>query len=69
MKCFNSDCEQLQTNLTISITTVDLMTRLTIFDVDGEDFGMYKLTVTNGIGEEMIQEFHLLPEGKNMTAH
>lgn len=67
MKCVRQ-CNDLQTYDAINITTVELMTKLTIFDVNEEDFGIYKLAVTNGIGEQMIQEFYLLPQGTNMAS-
>lgn len=64
MKCFSNDCEDLKTNAAVNITTIELTTRLTIFDVTEADFGMYELIVTNGIGEQMVQKFYLLPQGK-----
>ncbi|XP_052803972.1 hemicentin-1-like isoform X2 [Mya arenaria] len=45
------------------VTTVGLSSSLTILDIDMDDFGVYSISIANGIGEELVEEMYLQPVG------
>ncbi|WAR06664.1 NCAM2-like protein [Mya arenaria] len=58
--CSNS----LDGMLKYNVKSEGLSSFLTIRDVNIEDFGMYQLSVSNGIGSPFIEWLHLIPIGK-----
>ncbi|WAR06600.1 HMCN2-like protein [Mya arenaria] len=45
------------------IRTTGLSSNLTILGVDTGDYGVYSISVSNGIGEELVEEIYLKPAG------
>ncbi|XP_052803399.1 hemicentin-1-like isoform X2 [Mya arenaria] len=60
-RCFGRNiCVQLSNiPAKYEITTMDLSSNLTIVDTDIDDFGVYSLSVSNGIGEEIVEDIFL----------
>ncbi|XP_052804452.1 hemicentin-1-like isoform X2 [Mya arenaria] len=66
-RCFGRNiCAQLS-NITakFEITILDLSSNLTIVNTDNDDFGVYSLSVKNGIGEELVEDMFLQSVGSN----
>lgn len=59
----NGTCEKLQRSGSVNISSDGLESNLTIFNVQQSDFGHYKLSVSNEVGN-FSQQFLLLAQGK-----
>ncbi|XP_052804753.1 synaptogenesis protein syg-2-like isoform X1 [Mya arenaria] len=64
-RCSSSTkCTNLSnTSRKTEITTIGLSSSLTIFDISMDDFGVYTISIDNGIGEELVEEIFLQPVG------
>ncbi|WAR05465.1 NPHN-like protein [Mya arenaria] len=45
------------------VTTSGLSSNLTILDIDKDDYGMYRISIDNGIGKVLVEEMYLQPAG------
>ncbi|WAR05467.1 hypothetical protein MAR_020836, partial [Mya arenaria] len=45
------------------IKTTGLSSNLTILDIDTSDYGLYSISVSNGIGKKLVEEIYLKPAG------
>ncbi|XP_052807143.1 hemicentin-1-like isoform X2 [Mya arenaria] len=45
------------------IKTTGLSSNLTVLNIDTGDYGVYSITVSNGIGKELVEEIYLKPAG------
>ncbi|XP_052806235.1 nephrin-like [Mya arenaria] len=65
-RCTNrSSCDLLPEDFNkFKINTVRLSSNLTVLDVQIEDYGMYQLSVSNGVGDKLVEWFQLRPVEK-----
>ncbi|XP_052804575.1 contactin-5-like isoform X2 [Mya arenaria] len=65
-RCWNySSCEHLPIDMNkFEISTEGLSSQVTVLDVQIEDYRLYKLSVSNGIGDTLVEWLHLRPIGK-----
>ncbi|WAR05850.1 HMCN2-like protein [Mya arenaria] len=45
------------------IITIGLSSNLTILNIDKDDYGLYRISIDNGIGEELVEVMYLQPAG------
>ncbi|WAR06303.1 hypothetical protein MAR_021672, partial [Mya arenaria] len=64
-RCIRSENCSYLANLSgkTDVTTKGLSSNLTILDIDINDFGVYSISVDNGIGKELVEEMYLQPGG------
>lgn len=65
MKCEHQDCEKIHPSSKKIIITNNLLTKLLIQDMSNSDYGVYKLAVSNGIGNDLEQVFYITQNGRN----
>ncbi|WAR07621.1 LOW QUALITY PROTEIN: CEAM5-like protein [Mya arenaria] len=64
-RCMNSSCAPLPNDMKkFKIDTEGLSSNLTVLDVQIEDYRIYQLSVSNGVGDELVERFHLRPTEK-----
>ncbi|XP_052811780.1 nephrin-like [Mya arenaria] len=64
-RCMNTSCAPLPNDIKkFKIDTEGLSSNLTVLDVQIEDYIIYQLSVFNGVGDSLVERFHLRPTGK-----
>ncbi|XP_052810172.1 nephrin-like isoform X2 [Mya arenaria] len=64
-RCMNSSCAPLTNDMKkFKIDTERLSSNLTVLDVQIEDYRIYQLSVSNGVGDSLVERFHLRPTEK-----
>ena len=68
MKCSQSSCHTLETNGYTIQNTHDLEFSLIFKNVTGKDFGRYRVSIDNGVGDVMGVDFELKQTGTVMVS-